>query len=155
MVLYTLSLIFTVHIFVYQLLATTQVHTGFPGGSVVNKESAPQCRRCGFNPWVRKIPWRRKWYPTLVFLPGKSHGQRRLVDYSPWIAIRCDLATKQSNQIHMVVYVFTERNDCLLVLILGRIMSCNLLIMATVFSQLPLYVRRISFRNNQFSIQTL
>ena len=29
-----------------------------------------------FNPWVRKIPWRRKWQPTLVFLPGKSHGQR-------------------------------------------------------------------------------
>ena len=72
----------------------------------------------------------------------------------PGIAIRYDLATKQSNQVHMVVRVFIERNDCLLVLILGRIMSCNLLIMATVFSQLPL-VRCISFRNNQFSIQTL
>ena len=46
-VLYALSLILTVDIFVYQLLATTQVHMGFPGGSVVNKESAPQCRRCG------------------------------------------------------------------------------------------------------------
>ena len=38
------------------------------------KESACQCRRCGFNPWVRKIPWRRKGQPTPVFLPGKSHG---------------------------------------------------------------------------------
>ena len=36
-----------------------------------------------FDPWVRKIPWRRKWQPTLVFLPGKSHGQRSLVGYSP------------------------------------------------------------------------
>ena len=38
----------------------------------------------GFNPWVRKIPWRRQWQPTPVFLPGESHGQRSLVGYSPW-----------------------------------------------------------------------
>ena len=47
-----------------------------------SKESAYQCLRCkrqGFNPWVGKIPWRRKWQPTPpVFLPGKSHGQRSL-----------------------------------------------------------------------------
>ena len=48
------------------------------------KESACQCRRHGFNPWVRKIPWRRKWQPTLVLLTGNSHGQRRLEGYSPW-----------------------------------------------------------------------
>ena len=47
------------------------------------KESACQCRRHRFNPWVRKIPWGRKWWPTLVFLLGKSHGQRGLVGYSP------------------------------------------------------------------------
>ena len=41
-------------------------------------------RRCGFDPWVGKIPWRRKWQPTPVFfLPGKSRGQRRLMGYSP------------------------------------------------------------------------
>ena len=34
--------------------------------------------------WVKKIPWRRKWQPTPVFLPGKSHGQRSLAGYSPW-----------------------------------------------------------------------
>ena len=38
----------------------------------------------GFNPWVGKIPWRRKWQPTPVFLPGKSHGWRSLAGYSPW-----------------------------------------------------------------------
>ena len=43
-----------------------------------------QCRRPRFNPWVGKILWRRKWQPTPVFLPGKSHGQRSLVGYSPW-----------------------------------------------------------------------
>ena len=47
---------------------------GFPGGSVVKKKkkSTGQCRRHGFNPWVWKIPWRRKWQPISVFLPGES-----------------------------------------------------------------------------------
>ena len=51
------------------------------------KESACQCRRCrrhGFDPWVGKIPWRRAWQTTPVFLPGKFHGQRSLVGYRPW-----------------------------------------------------------------------
>ena len=48
------------------------------------KESACQCRRHGFNPWVGKIPWRRKWQPTLVFLSGKSLGQRIMADCHPW-----------------------------------------------------------------------
>ena len=43
-----------------------------------------QCGRPGFNPWVGKIPWRRKWQSTPVFLPEKSHGRRSLVGYSPW-----------------------------------------------------------------------
>ena len=42
------------------------------------------CRRSGFHPWVGKIPWRRKWQPTPVLLPGKSHGWRSLVGYSSW-----------------------------------------------------------------------
>ena len=41
-------------------------------------------RRCGFDPWVGNIPWRRKWQPTPACLPGESHGQRSLVGYSPW-----------------------------------------------------------------------
>ena len=45
-----------------------------------------QCRRCGFDPWVGKIPWRRKWRPTPVLLPGKFHGLRSLVGYSPGVA---------------------------------------------------------------------
>ena len=46
------------------------------------KESACQCRRYRFNPWVRKSPWRRKWQPNTLFLPEKSHGQRSLAGYS-------------------------------------------------------------------------
>ena len=47
------------------------------------EESAFQCKRCGFNSWVRKIFWRRQWHPTPVLLPGKSHGQRSLVGCRP------------------------------------------------------------------------
>ena len=42
-----------------------------------------QCRRLGFHPWVGKIPWRREWQPTLLFLPGEFHGQRSLAGSSP------------------------------------------------------------------------
>ena len=51
------------------------------------KESACQWgrhKRHGFNPWVGKIPWSKKWHPTPVFLPGKFHGQWSLTGYSPW-----------------------------------------------------------------------
>ena len=40
-------------------------------------------KRCRFDPWIRKIPWKREWKPTLRFLPGESHGQRSLAGYSP------------------------------------------------------------------------
>ena len=58
---------------------------GFPGG-LSGKNFACQCRSCRrwrFDPWIRKIPWRRKWQPTPVFLLGESHGQRSLTGYSP------------------------------------------------------------------------
>ena len=62
-----------------------------------------QCRRPEFDPWVRKIPWRRKWQPTQVFLPGKFHGQRSLVSYSPWGRKESDMteATNTCNQNHL------------------------------------------------------
>ena len=41
-------------------------------------------KRCRFDPWIRKICWRRAWQPTPVFLPGESHGQRSLAGYSLW-----------------------------------------------------------------------
>ena len=61
------------------------------------KEPTYQCRRLGFDPWVGKIPWRKKWQPTPVFLPGKSHGQRSLARYSPWSRrAGHDIVTKQT-----------------------------------------------------------
>ena len=55
----------------------------FPRGPD-GKEPACQSWRPGFDPLVGKIPWRRVWKPTPVFLPGKSQGQRSLGGYSPW-----------------------------------------------------------------------
>ena len=70
------------------------------------KESACQCGRCrrhGFDPWVRKIPWRRKWQPTPVFLPRKFHGQRSLVGYSPW---DCRVGHDLASGTHKLTYIY-------------------------------------------------
>ena len=51
---------------------------GFPGSTSV-KDLTCQCRRCkrlGFDPWIRKIPWSRKWHPTPIFLPEEFMGRR-------------------------------------------------------------------------------
>ena len=54
------------------------------GASLVAQtvKNLPRCQRCGFDPWVGKIPWRRKWQPTPVFLSGESCGQRSLEGYT-------------------------------------------------------------------------
>ena len=57
--------------------------------------------------WVWKIPWRRKWQPTPVFLPGGYHEQRSLVDYSPW-GRRELYTTKQLAYIYLYIYEWTE-----------------------------------------------
>ena len=75
---------------------------GFLGGLVVKNPSVGQCRGRKFDPWVRKIPWRRKRQPTPVFMPGKSHGQSGLAGDSPWghKRIGYNLATKQQQKNH-------------------------------------------------------
>ena len=71
-------------------------------GSVV--KNLPTNYNCIFDSWVGKIPWRKKWQHIPVFLPGKSHGQRSLVGYSPWGHKRIghNLVTKQQ----FLVYLF-------------------------------------------------
>ena len=57
-----------------------------PGGADGNEPAcqSSKLKSPGLDPWVRKIPWRRKWQPNPVFLPGESHGWRSLAGYSPW-----------------------------------------------------------------------
>ena len=79
--------------------------SGFPRWCS-DKESTYHCRGCELDPWVGKIPWRRKWQPTPVFLPGKFHGQRSLVGYSPWghkepsmTERACSMSMKEQNTV--------------------------------------------------------
>ena len=69
------------------------------------KEFACQCSRHGLDPYVRKIPWRRKWQPTPVFSPGKSLGKRRLAGYCPWghKRVRHNLVIKQKTTIFLAL----------------------------------------------------
>ena len=63
----------------------THTHThiyGYPGDS--GGKTMPAMQETRFSPWVGKIPWRREWQPTPVFLSGESHEQRSLAGYSPW-----------------------------------------------------------------------
>ena len=63
-----------------------------------------QCRRPGFDPWVWKIPWRREWLPTPVFLPGESHGQRSLVGCSPWGHKEMDTTEWPTHVTHLLAW---------------------------------------------------
>ena len=61
--------------------------------------SKTPCRRHGFDPWVGKLPQRKKWQPTPIFLPEKSHGQKSLAGYSAWChRVRYNLVSKQQQQ---------------------------------------------------------
>ena len=77
----------------------SMISHGLPRGHS-GREFACQCRRCRFDPWVEKIPGRRKRQPTSIFLPVKPHGQRNLMGYSPWSHKRVgyDLTTKQQQR---------------------------------------------------------
>ena len=63
-------------------------------------KNPPQCGRPGFDLWFGKIPWRRERLPSLVFLPGESHGQRSLVSYSPWYHQESDTTERLTLSTH-------------------------------------------------------
>ena len=74
--------------------------------------------KCGsprFDPWVGKIPWRRKWQPAPVFLPGESHGWRSVAGYSPW----GHKETQLSNFSEYVMYWWLKSKKTLLLPIKG------------------------------------
>ena len=84
---------------------------GFPGGAS-GQEPVRQCRRgkrWGFEPWVGKIPRRRAWKPTLVFLPGDSHGQRSLAGYIVHRVTKSQTQLKCLS-IHTHTYIHRQQN---------------------------------------------
>ena len=93
-------------------LISIEVSPGFPGGSG-GKDPICQCKRHktrGFDPWVRKIPWRRAWQPTPVFLPGESHGERSLVGCSPCGRKELDM-TKATEHTRMHTKAFVTQGN--------------------------------------------
>ena len=97
---------------------------GFPCSSV-GKESA--CSAGDWvHPWVGKIPWRRKWQPTLVSLSGKFHGQRSLVGCSPWGCKESGTTEQLTLTYFRLVVAFLPRSKCLLI-------SCVLSPSAVIF----------------------
>ena len=104
---------------------------GFPGGSVCKESTcnAGEAGRCEFNPRVGKIPWRRAWQPTRI-LAWRIHGERSLVEYSPWGQKESDttevtehacthmMASPYMVHIYMrqeafcILFVLSPRNQC-------------------------------------------
>ena len=91
------------------IISNPQTKTwGFPGDPD-GKESSCNAGRPGFHPWVGKIPWRRAWQPTPVFLPGESHGQRSLASYSPWGRKESDTTERLSTAQHRLKFTYFPR----------------------------------------------
>ena len=76
------------------------------------KESTYQCRRPEFDPWVRKITWRRAWQPTPVFMPGESCVQRSLAGYSPWGCKKSDSTYWLNSKRHTFCGSYNLNGSC-------------------------------------------
>ena len=68
--------------------------------------NAGRRKKCRFDPWVGKIPWRRKWQPTPVFLSGESYGHMSLAGYSPWGCKESNMTKMTEHSAH--VYSFSD-----------------------------------------------
>ena len=113
----TLTCVFSVFFFfVYflkELFKKAKRIIGLPGW-LSGKKSACQCRECkrhGCDPWVGKIPWRRKWQLTPVFLPGEFHGQSSLAGYSPRGRKESDKTEGLSTHTHTHTHTHTKNNN--------------------------------------------
>ena len=85
-------------------------HVGHPWWS--DGKVCLQYWRPEFNPWVGKICWRRKWQPTPVFLPGKSHGWRSMVGYSPWGCKKLATTEQLTHVVPCMVLTVASRPAC-------------------------------------------
>ena len=106
------------HIYMYIYVRLCE---GIPAG-VSDKEPAYQCRGHKFDPWVRKIPWRRTWQPTPISLPGESHKQSSLASYSPWGHKESDRT--EATQHAACIYIYEQ--DLLLYVFCLRAFGCLL-----------------------------
>ena len=127
------------------------------------QESACQCRRSkrhGFHPWVVKIPWRRKWQPTPVFLPGKLYEQRSLTVYSPWSHKESDITEPVhanthfnkiscASQVLLPMYLIWHRGNAATVILFSNFCSPNynllLCVCVQCIQKISMYFTRLRF----------
>ena len=99
---------------IFHLCVSTYECFGLSRWWLVVKNPSANVKRCRLDPWVRKIPWRRAWQPTPVFLPGEPHGQRTLAGYN---AQRCKESdtTEATSQMHACTQLWVFQDlylDC-------------------------------------------
>ena len=106
-------------------------------------------RRQVSNPWVRKISWRRKWQPTAVFLPIKSHGQRSLAGYSPLVTksrtqVSAHVCARAHTHTHTHTHTFTKQphNNYLFVPLTDIGVVSKILLLQTILQKISLYLNR-------------
>ena len=98
------------HTLYLDLFPTLYILWGFPGGPVVKNPQCRRCRRQVFNPWVRKIPWSRKWQPAPIGFPGKFHGERNLAGYSTWGHTESDTTENACMHSYILYFFLTAGN---------------------------------------------
>ena len=113
------------------------IYGGVPGSSAVKHPPAIQeTQETRFDPWVRKIPWRRKWQPTPVFLSGKFHRQKSLAGYSPWS--HKELVTTEQLSMHSLLDWFFGRGYAVCLTLSPWLAMGSLFISAPSAGQHPL-----------------
>ena len=111
------------------------------------RESTCKCGRLRFSLWVEKTPWRRKWQPTPVFLPGKTHGQGSLAGYSLWghKSVQYNLTTKQQQEKKVSRQLDTKTHAVYLVLFKNVIRRLVQAKMSLIFGPLRYHLAWIKY----------
>ena len=129
-------------------ISANQLPLCWPSQEVLMVKNSPanagRHQRCEFETWVRKIPWRRAWQPTLVFLPGEPHGQRSLAGCSPWGHKETQLRklSMQAGRKEHRTKTFSKK-------------SSNLLLKLYLFASEVILITLISLLTNQISYQMI
>ena len=131
--------------------------------ALVISESTCQCRRprkLRFDSWVKLIPWRRKWQPTPVLLPGGIHGQRSLAGFSPWGHKESDMAEaayQQQQQKLYFNYNYLIRAECKqgvkYILLNWGLLHCRLILYELSYQGMPYFPQLSQLDSNYNLIQ--
>ena len=135
-------------LFTSSFWSAVEYKQGFPGGTAVKNLPANEGDTWDsrFDPWVGKIPWRREWQPTPVFLPGKLHGQGSLESCSSWGHKVLDT----TEHAHMHVW---DKQSRLKNLIPGPTTNCIMMVGKSLYLKLSVFISKIRKLNYRYDFQ--